>query len=798
MKETIKIAVRELVEFVHKTGDLSMEFTATQRKVDAIRAHQKIQRSRPAGYEAEVALTHLYETDRFILQIGGRIDGVFTGNGQSSKQGLIVIDEIKTTTRSLEYFDDQMDNVHWAQAKCYAYMFAVSNKLEEIGIQLTYFRLDSGDTREYRHTFTLKELTQFFIDTVTPYLKWAEAIIDWRRMRNDSIVTLQFPFTSYRRGQRQMAVAVYRTIAGDSQLIVQAATGIGKTMAAIFPAVKAITEEHVGGIFYLTARTTGRRAAEKAIEELRRRGLKFKSLTLTAKDKICFQPDKSCNGDECEYASGYYDRLREALPQVFRQDAFTREAIESIARTYRLCPFELSLTVSLYADCVICDYNYAFDPRVYLRRFFDEGNNDYAFLIDESHNLVDRSREMFSAEIRKQSFLDVRRALRKSLPRVFQSMGRVNTWMLKARKSLDSNDIKGGARAEKEPPEGLYPLLHRFVILTHEWLALNQAADFRDDLMDLYFSTIAFMRIAETYDHHYVTCYEKIGKDLRVKLFCIDPSDQLREALNRCRSAVFFSATMSPIEYFKNIFGCQKSANHLIIPSPFPIENLNVIICNRISTLYRQRSRTTEAVSGAITSLVTQKKGNYLLYFPSYEYMRQIYDVFRVDNPNLETIVQEQDMPETERDGFLSRFSHENKATLVGFAVMGGIFGEGIDLVGKRLSGAAVIGVGLPGISLENELIREYFSETLNAGFEFAYMYPGINRVLQAAGRVIRTEKDRGVVLLIDQRFSTHRYRSLLPREWKPVYSHSGRQLEEQLHQFWNPPAAGMNSEDKR
>ena len=798
MKESIKIAVRELVEFVHKSGDLSMQFTGAQRPVDAIRAHQQIQRSRPVGYEAEVSLTHLYETERFILQIGGRIDGVYTSKDQSPIQGLIVIDEIKTTTRNLEHFDYQTNNVHWAQAKCYAYIFSVLNGLKEIGIQLTYCQLDSGDTREYRHTFTLRDLTQFFVDTVTPYLKWAEAIIDWRRIRNNSIVALEFPFTSYRRGQRQMAVAVYRAIATDGQLIVQAATGIGKTMAAIFPAVKAIAEKHISKIFYLTARTTGRHAAEKAIEELRGRGLSFKSLTLTAKDKICFQPDKSCNGDECEYASGYYDRLREALPRAYKQDAFTREVIESLARSYRLCPFELSLTLSLYADCVICDYNYAFDPRVYLRRFFDEGNNDYTFLIDEGHNLVDRSREMFSAEICKQTFLDVRRPLRKSLPRIFRSMGKVNTWMLKARKSFDSNENNGEAYAEKESPDGLYPHLKRFLLLTREWLELNQNTDFRDDLLNLYFSAIAFMRIADAFDQHYVTCYEKMGKDFKVKLFCIDPSGQLREALKRCQSAVFFSATMSPVEYFKNILGCRQSATHLILPSPFPVENLKVIICNRISTLYRQRNQTTEVVSSAIASLVTQKKGNYLLFFPSYEYMRQIYDVFRLDNFHLETIVQTPDMPEAERDRFLSRFSHENLDTLVGFAVMGGIFGEGIDLVGERLSGAAIIGVGLPGISLENDLIREYFSETLNAGFEFAYMYPGINRVLQAAGRVIRTEKDRGVVMLIDQRFGTHRYRSLLPREWKPLYSHNGQRLEEQLLQFWYPPAGGTNSKDKR
>ncbi len=782
MKSVIKIAVRELVEFVCRTGDLEFEFSGSRRSIDAIRAHQRIQKSRPDSYHPEVPVTYRHETEEFIIQIGGRIDGVYTLGAESSIQNQVVIDEIKTTGRGLEHFENSENEMHWGQAKCYAFMYAAQNDLKEIGIQLTYFQMDSGEIREYRRTFTFDDLAQFFQSIINRYLEWAETITRWCRLRDESIRVLQFPFEFYRPGQRKMAVEIYRTIDAGGQLIVQATTGIGKTMAAIFPAVKSIAEGLTTKIFYLTARTTGRTVAEKAIEELRAGGLRLKSLTLTAKDKICFHPEKSCSGDECEFARGYYERLSGALSQIFLQDALTREYIEEIAGTHRLCPFELSLELSLYADCIICDYNYAFDPRVYLRRFFLEGNGDYTFLIDEAHNLVDRSREMFSADIRKQPFLDLRRKVRNTLPQVYKSMGRINTWLVKARKKCAAS---GDRLAEKMQPEGLYPALRGFLKVTEDWLSLNKKTTFREALLDLYFTVAGFVRVAENYDESYVTCYERVAKDLRLKLFCIDPSGQLREALNRCRAAIFYSATMTPAAYFKKIFGCRDLAGHLILPSPFPAENLGLFVSDRISTLYRQREMTAPAVTGAVAALVQQKRGNYLLFFPSYEYMLMIHDAFKAGSPDIDTILQTREMGEPERIAFLSKFSLDPSDTLVGFAVMGGIFGEGIDLVGDRLNAAAIVGVGLPGISLERELIREYFSQSHNAGFEFAYLYPGINRVLQAAGRVIRSENERGVVLLIDQRFGIHRYRSLLPREWIPTRVHNEQQLREYLSRFW-------------
>lgn len=758
-------------------GDLAFEFLASTRPVDAIRIHQKIQQSRPDNYTAEVAVSHQIETELFNLKISGRIDGVYLGPDG------VLIEEIKTTTRTLDYFAKNKDPLHWGQVKCYAYIYAKDSNLSEIDTQLTYYQVDTGEIRKFKQHFTAYELEAFFKDLITGYLQWAHTIVSWELLRDESIRNLQFPFENYRPGQREMAVAVYRTIKNGGQLLAQAATGIGKTMAVIFPAIKAMAEGLNAKIFYLTARTTGRIAAEKALAELRKKQLKIKSLTITAKDKICFKPDSACNPDECEFARGYYDRVVEALKDIFRQDALTRQAVESAARDHQVCPFEFSLELSYWADCIICDYNYAFDPRAFLRRFFLDDKGDYTFLIDEAHNLVDRSREMFSAEIFKKPVLDVRRGIRKKLPHAYKSLGKINSWMVRERKICDQY---GSERHEKQPPDNLFPLLRVFLGISERWLSNDSKDPFREVLLDLFFNISGFMRVAEQYDESYATCFEKIKKDLKVKLFCIDPSVQLENALRRCRTAIFFSATMTPMGYFRKILGCNENANGLIIPSPFPGKNFTLFVSDRISTYYRERTKTRNQVSRAICTLISQKIGNYLVFFPSYEYMMMIAASFKSHCPDSEIMIQTPNMSENEREAFLNRYKEFSSKSLIGFAVMGGIFGEGIDLVGERLSGAVVVGVGLPGISLENELIKDYFTHTHNAGYEYAYQFPGINRVFQAIGRVIRTESDRGAVLLIDRRYATHRYRALLPAEWEPIRIGDQKQFAKKLQRFWS------------
>jgi len=758
---------------VLRSGDLEHVFLGASRAVEGIRAHQSIQKSRPDTYTPEVSVSHQIETDRSVLVISGRIDGVYHDPDR------VIIDEIKSTLRGPA---DEEDPVHWGQAKCYAYLYGYTHQLKTVDVQLTYYQLKTGEVQEFQKSFTIDVLEDFFNDLVRHYIDWAETVAGWYDIRNASLQPLEFPFPGYRPGQREMAVDVYRTIRDRDHLLVRAATGIGKTMAVIYPSLKALAEGLTSKIFYLTARTTGRTVAEKALDELRSKGARIKSVTITAKDKICFDSDKACTAEECEFAKGHYDRIDGALKDIFQSEAFNREAIVCAAKKHRICPFEFSLELALWADCIICDYNYAFDPRVFLRRFFMEENSGYVFLIDEAHNLVDRAREMFSAEIWKQSFLNVRRALKSELPDLFRKMGRINVFLVKRRKDCEA---AGNTLSEKDPPGALFPMLRGFLRATEQWLTLNIKTPFREDLLDLYFTVSGFVKISEQYDENYTTCTEKTGKDLKTKLFCMDPAKSLKNALTRCNAAVFFSATLTPMHYFKNIFGCDPTASERIIASPFPKENLSVLVSDQISTRYRHRAATADRVATALIRFVEQKTGNYLLYFPSYQYMQVIFTAFETARPGIETQIQAPEMSEDERERFLERFSKARADTRVGFVVMGGIFGEGIDLVGERLSGAAIVGVGLPGISMERDLIRDYFDRHHGAGFEYAYLFPGIIRVLQAAGRVIRTENDRGVVFLIGQRFVTPQYRNLLPVEWQPIKVRDEKKIGQVLKGFW-------------
>ncbi|MBL0714856.1 MAG: ATP-dependent DNA helicase [Desulfosarcina sp.] len=789
MKPIVTVAVRTLVDFVLKSGDLELSFKGSRRSLEGLRAHQKIQRSRPEGYVPEVPIQYTLETDQLVLEVSGRIDGVF------SDAGVTVIDEIKSTRRDLESLRDHQNPMHWGQARAYAWMYAARHELPRIDVQLTYYHLESGRTIEIRQSFDFETLTVFFETLTTAFLDWAEGLEQWRRRRDRAIHKLAFPFGAYRAGQRQMAVTVYRAIQGGHPALVQAPTGIGKTLGAVFPAVKALGAGLTSRIFYLTARTTGQRAAEKALALLGDVDLQLKSLTLTAKDKICPYPEAACRPDECPRARGHFDRLKGAREAAFEQMVLDRETVARLAGDFQVCPFEFSLEMALWADLVIADYNYAFDPRVYLRRFFDENGTDFTFLIDEAHNLVDRSREMFSAVIDKQRFLDLRRVLRDDQRSLYRALGKINAWLTAARK----DNLAGGAEtAAEDPPEDLLPLLLRFFSLAEKWLLKNIASAWREDLIQLYFDVSTFLRVADRYDCAYATCYQGDARDLTIKLFCIDPARQLAEALQRCRAAIFFSATLTPFDYFNTLFGGDDRSACLRLLSPFPRRNLCLMIDGRISTYYRERERTAAAVVAAVADLVRIRPGNYLIFFPSHAYLQMVHALFRDGHPDLNTLVQETGMDEPARDHFLARFRGDNPEALIGFVGMGGIFGEGIDLAGDRLAGAVVVGVGLPGICLERDLIRDYFETHRQAGFDFAYRLPGFNRVLQAVGRVIRTSRDRGVVLLLDQRCATRPYRELFPPEWAPVHLGAARSVASVLQDFRTSGKIGPNPKGSR
>lgn len=761
MKKNINIAVRDLVEYSLRSGDLDLTLFAGESLLKAIRAHQSIQKSRPEEYTSEVSIDYEIATGNYIIRIRGRIDGIYHYPQK------IIIDEIKTTGKPLSHYKEKDNIMHWGQAKCYAFIYASQNNLNTIIIQLSYYNLESKEREEIRKEFTLDELSSFFNDLIKSYLSRADNIYDFNGSRDDTIRKIMFPYEKYRPGQKEMIDRVYAILKDQSDIFIQAPTGIGKTMAVLLPAIQAIPDQKKTRIFFLTARGTGRNTAEDSIDILRQKGLKIKHLSLTAKDKICFNPQNSCNGQDCKYAQGFYDRINQGIQEAFNIDDYTRERIIELSERFRLCPFEFSLELALFSDIIICDYNYVFDPRVYLRRFFDNtGGDKNIILIDEAHNLIDRSRESYSAGITKKQVLKLRRELKDHLLNIYKCLGKLNNFFLNKKKEIP----EGISTIIKEDySKELIDILWNFVHLSENWLKRNEPSPFRQNLLDFYFNARRLINTSEIYNKGYKTYYYRKDNNLMIRLFCIDPSDQLKLVLEKCSSCIFFSATLSPIDYFKRLLGCNSNTPSIQLPSPFPKENLSVQIAGKISVLYKHRELTKFQIAKLVKSFIKKEKGKYLVFFPSYQYMKMILDIFDI-NEDLHLIEQKANMTDSERQEYLDHFLKDSRNNILGFAVMGGFFGESIDLVGDRLTGAVIIGTGFPKVSIERELIKQYFDEHSQEGLEFAYQIPGMIKVLQASGRVIRSETDKGRILLIDTRYLKSPYRDLLPRDWKPLF----------------------------
>ena len=739
-KPLYTVSVRDLVAFVLRRGDLGSErqFVGSDRALAGIRGHQTIQRSRPAGYQTETSVEHLVEADDFTLLIRGRIDGLLDTSDPHW------LEEIKTLDG---LWNQQAEPLHWAQTKFYGYLYAREHTLSALVLQLTYLELTTNKVTEFRQSFSFTELSDFFATTTAIYLNWLREEQRWRQARDASIRALSFPFTAYRPGQRDLAVAAYRVMANGGRLFLAAPTGIGKTISVLFPAVKALGESKVERIFYLTARTVGRAIAEKALVDLRQSGLKLRSVTLTAKQKVCVRSGQPCDVLTCPMALGYYDRIKPAIREALKLEEINRSALDAVAQKHQVCPFELSLDVSVWADAVICDYNYVFDPQVFLRRHFAE-SGDYAFLVDEAHNLVDRAREMFSAELNGQEILEVRKAVRQSLPVLAKALIKLSSGMLllanpsepvheptevsdpsvelnlfPAQPAAPLPADKTGVKTLRELPESFLELVEGVLIESELWLVQNEPSEFREDLLALYFQLHSFRRTAELYDERYVTIVE--SAPAKVRLFCLDPSHLLREAMTRGKATIFFSATLTPIDYYRTLLGGSPEDPVLQLSSPFSAENLAVLVQDRIQTTFKARTDSLANVVEAIGTAVQGRKGNYLVYFSSYQYLTSMLKEFQLGYPLLPVLVQRPGMTEPERDSFLAAFAVDHGETLVGFAVLGGVFGEGIDLTGERLIGAIIVGVGLPQLCVERDLIRNYFQQLNLVGFDYAYTFLG-------------------------------------------------------------------------
>ena len=868
--EEIRISVRELVEFILRSGDIDNRHHASpeQAMQEGGRIHRMIQRRMGSEYQAEVSLRYIHPTENYRLVLEGRADGII------DKPEGVTIDEIKGTYRELAYMNGPVA-VHLAQAKVYAAMFLHrfrDRELPEIHVQMTYCHMETEEIRYFRYSFAAREIQQWFGELICSYLKWADYQFQWKRRRDASIRQMEFPF-SYREGQKDLVTYVYQTIYHEKKLFLEAPTGVGKTISTVFPAVKAMERGMGQKLFYLTAKTITRTVAEDTFALLRKKGLCFKSVILTAKEKICFMEETECNPEYCPYAKGHYDRINDAIYDLLtHEEGFSRELVESYAEKYQVCPFEMCLDMSLFADGIICDYNYLFDPHVYLKRFFAEGvKGNYLFLIDEAHNLLERGREMYSAVMVKEDMLALKNSLQKlqaaeegrrrgrrkqALEQKTEELFVIEDALSRSSESQSyKEEDPGGAGTKPEEPivpqrQGKSVLVSRgFAVrmirqlenCNKEMLALKRECEEcrvvenidsltslllhlqgtiesyleeqeeaelpeREELLDFYFNLVHFLEIYELVDEKYVK-YTQLCEDgsFLLKLFCVDPSSNLKECMKRGRSTILFSATFLPIQYYKALLGGEKSDYEVYANSVFNPEKRALFIAEDVTSKYTRRSDAEfYRIAGYIDEIVKNRHGNYMVFCPSYAFMREIHERYMeyFADETKECILQSEYMSEEEREAFLARFQGnencdlgaaicmdietEEEKTLIAFCVLGGIFSEGIDLKADSLIGAIIVGTGFPQVCHERELLKQYFEEGGQNGFDYAYRYPGMNKVLQAAGRVIRTVEDIGIVALLDERFLQYAYLRMFPREWANYERVNYDSIARRVERFWD------------
>ena len=782
-KPKVRISVRNLVEFILRSGDLDNSSGTSGDKEAMLkggRLHRKIQRSMKGDYQAEVSLKKESEYEDVIIQVEGRADGIFT------EDGAVYIDEIKGTYGNVQAMDTPIP-VHRAQAMCYGLIWGEKEGISEIHIQMTYAHLETEETRRFREDFSIEELKSWYQKLLDAYHKWIAYSLNWKKERNASMKDLQFPFP-YREGQRDIVSGVYHTVSSGKTLFVQAPTGVGKTMSVIFPSVRAIGEGKGETLFYLTAKTITGTVAQEAFHILREKGLKFKVTTITAKEKLCFQDTPECTPEKCPYAKGHFDRVNDAVYELWTtEEVYSREVIRAHAEKWQVCPFEMCLDLSVWVDGIICDYNYVFDPNVHLKRFFGENiSGDHIFLIDEAHNLVERGREMYSAGISRQSLAALRKKIKKRFSKLARTLEKANRQM----KELEEDLAETGKGYQVLANPGVLPIT--FLTISGELEEILEEKELEEELrreiLEFYFIVRDFLNVSELVDENYVVYTENSAEEgFRLRLFCVNPAENLGEYLKKGRSAIFFSATMFPMLYYRELLTTDRDAYGIYVQSPFPKENRRILIGSDVSSRYTRRNRAEyRKIAGYIARCVWQRPGNYMVFFPSYRLMEDVLQVyeeeFSVDW--VRCVCQTPDMTEQEREGFLEGFQ-EREGTLVGFCVLGGIFSEGVDLTGESLIGAVIVGTGLPQIGSQREILKEYYDKKNHCGFDYAYRYPGMNKVLQAAGRVIRTKEDKGVILLLDDRFWDRDYQEIFPREWQDRTGCRLDTVEGAVETFW-------------
>ena len=772
-----RISVRNLVEFILQSGDLDNRRGTIDKDamLKGSRLHRKLQKQMGGDYRAEVALRMNYSYEDLDIRLEGRADGIFT------EDEVVWIDEIKGIYGNVEQMEEPV-KVHKAQAMCYGYIYGVQEGLSKIGIQMTYANLETEVVKRFREVISIEELKEWYQKLLDEYHKWLSYQKKWKEERNHSLQSLEFPF-SYREGQRKMVSSVYHAIGASRQIFIQAPTGVGKTMSTIFPAVRAVGEGKGETIFYLTAKTITRTVAQEAFEVLREKGMKYKVVTITAKEKLCFMDETKCDPVHCPYARGHFDRVNDAVYELWTtKSRYDRETIREQAEKWQVCPFEMCLDLSLWVDAVICDYNYVFDPTVHLKRFFGEGaGGDYIFLIDEAHNLAERGREMYSASICREDAVRVRKVMKERAPRLYRSLGKLD-------KQLKELQVDCGNYLVLPGTGSITMTILKVQGEFDAFLEAHKDVELEDEVRKFYFDIRNFLNIAELIDENYVV-YAENGEDglFRLKLFCVNPAVNLGEYLKKGRSAVFFSATLLPMNYYRKLLSNRQDDYGIYVESPFSQKNRCILNAGDVSSLYSRRGyEEYHKIAEYIARTVWQRQGNYMVFFPSYKMLEEVYAVYEEEfSVNwVKCICQNSSMKEQEREEFLREFEQDQES-LVAFCIMGGIFSEGIDLLGEKLIGAILVGTGLPQLGNEREILRSFYTENGENGFDYAYRYPGMNKVLQAAGRVIRTREDHGVILLLDERFRQREYSNLFPVEWNDRKTCILSNVEAQLQKFW-------------
>lgn len=816
-KPSVRISVRNLVEFMMRSGNIDNRHKTSgdQSMLEGGRIHRMIQRRMGSDYHAEYFMRHMQDMSDFEIVIEGRADGVIT-DGEH-----ITIDEIKSVYKDLDYIGKPAD-VHLAQAKCYAFFYAEQNSLPDIRVRMTYCNIETEEIKYFHEAYTYIEIRNWFRNLIEEYAKWARFEFEWKKLRRQSIKALEFPF-AYRDGQKELVSQVYRTIYHERKIFIEAPTGVGKTISTVFPAVKAVGEDRGDKIFYLTAKTITRTVASDCFDILRTGGLRYKTVILTAKEKVCPCEETDCNPDACPRANGHYDRINDAIYDLLiQEDSFTREKIEEYAEKHMVCPFEMCLDMSLFSDAVICDYNYVFDPNVYLRRFFAEGvEGNYLFLIDEAHNLVDRAMEMYSAILYKEDFMELRRHIKPYSRKLEKTLESANKFMLTLKRDCETMqvlDVYGNGEGDSLSP--LLVILTRLMTQMEKFMEDEERSDIRKPVFELYLQIRHFINMYENINsdrRNYVAYSEHVEDPVEhtnhfmVKLLCVNPAYNITQCLDKGRSAAFFSATLLPIDYYRNLLSGNDEDYAVYAKSVFDERKRGLFICNDVTSKYSRRSDMEYYNIAKYIQLITgEKQGNYFVFFPSHAFLNQVLHAYEeyFEDESVECIVQKSSMREEEREEFLNRFEgnedceleqliqmdieYEEEKTLLGFCVMGGIFSEGIDLKNDRLIGTLIVGTGLPMVCNERELLKESYEEEGLQGFDYAYRYPGMNKVLQAAGRVIRTAEDIGIVALLDDRFLANSYQRMFPREWQNYRVCNLETIADEVADFWDSQEMGL------